>query len=209
MFSIRNVMRPFGQRSIGYLHKGSRVRGLVRDESEYLKNPKGLKYELNESNVKSLKEFLGEEYKLPNELILQILTHKSFAHGLKPFNEKLSVYGLHFLKYKTTLFTIGESNEVEKLGTEASKSLNSTLVLAEFLRSQKSNIIDSIFWKKRDPLLTNPKQNGENSIYATTTNAIVGGILLHYGKLKANKFVDEVLLKENDENSLVGISKRV
>jgi large subunit ribosomal protein L15 len=198
-------------RSIGYLHKGTRVRGLIRDEAEYLKSPKGVPYELSEQNISGLKKYLGQEYQLPDKLLLQILTHKSFAHGQKPFNEKLSVYGQHFLKFRTTLFTIHEGSEeikLDNLGSEEAKRLISPVVLAEYIRSLHNDVAGSIFWKKRDALITNPSQSGENQIYASTAFAIVGSILLQHGKDKAAKFVDEVLLKESSENSLVAIAKR-
>jgi len=203
-------------RSIGYLHKGPRVRGLLRDEADYLVSPKGLTYGENEENLSSLKSFLGEEYKLPNNIALQILTHKSFSHGLKPFNEKLAIFGSHFLKFKTSVYQITSENnlsseksinglELEQLGTLDSRNLISKFVLAEFIRQQ--NIGDSIFWKKRNPLITNSKVSGEDSVYARSLEAIVGAIILQHGKSKAEKFVDEILLNKSNEKSLVKIAE--
>lgn len=185
-------------RSVGYLHKGARVRGLMRDESHYLVNPKGLAYGANDQSLSTLKTLLGSEYALPDEVSLQVITHKSFAHGKKPFNEKLAVLGSHFLKYKATLFTINTQG-LDRIGSHASKELISDGSMAYFLQS--TGVGESIYWKKRDPLQTDPKRSGEVSVYARTGEAILGAILLTHGKEKATKFVDEVLLGGN--NSLV------
>ncbi|ONH68069.1 Ribonuclease 3 [Cyberlindnera fabianii] len=190
------------KRTVGYLHRGSRVRGLVRDEADYLVSPKGAAYELNDTSIGPLKTLLGSKYALPDELLLQIQTHKSFAHGSKPFNEKIAVYGQHFLKYKTTLHTI-ETQGIDALGSESAKKLISTGVLADFVRSH--GLADAIYWKKRNPLQTDVKVSGENSVLARTCEAIVGGILLQRGKETAEQFVDEVMLK--GEKSLVSLSQ--
>lgn len=205
--------------SLTYLHKGPRVRGLLRDEADYLVSPKGATYGESEENLSNLKKFLGEEYKLPNNIILQVLTHKSFAHGLKPFNEKLAIFGSHFLKYKASLYAIKTEDDlsskyavngfqIEQLGTPKSKELISTRVAAEFIRSV-AKIGDSIFWKKRDPLITNPKVSGEESVFARSLEALVGAILLQHGKSKAEKFIDEILLNKSKEDSLVQIAEKL
>lgn len=188
-------------RAMGYLHKGSRVRGLVRDESDYLVSPKGVAYGASEESLSPLKKLLGQEYQLQDDVSLQVLTHKSFAHGKKPFNEKLAVLGSHFLKYKASIFTINTQG-LDKMGTQKSKELISEKSLARFLEG--TGIGESIYWKKRDPLQTDAKQSGQMSVYARTGEAIVGALLLTHGKTKATKFVDEVLL--SGDNSLVNAS---
>lgn len=208
MFTTRRLVSsiaaqaPPATRMLGYLHRGARVRGLVREEADYLVSPKGNAYELSDKTIGPLKQFLGEKYSLPDELLLQIQTHKSFAHGFRPFNEKIALYGCHFLKYKTTLHTI-ETEGLDKLGSAPAKNLISTPVLAQFVRSH--GLGDAIFWKKRDPLQTDPKVSGENAVFARTCEAIVGGLLLHRGKTVAEQFVDEVML-EGDQ-SLVALSQ--
>lgn len=210
--SSSGIINP--SRSVVYLHKGPRVRGLLRDESEYLLSPKGKKYGEEEENLSNLKKFLGDEYKLPNNLILQVLTHKSFAHGFKPFNEKLAIFGSHYLKYKTSLFSINGNGdlssqyavnglELGQLGSKPARDLISKHVLAQFIRF--SNIGDSIFWKKRDPLITNSEVSGEDSVFARTLEALIGALLLQHGKAKTEKFVDEILLNESRDGSLVQI----
>lgn len=225
----QNITRSCGvisqSRSLVYLHKGQRVRGLLRDEAEFLVSPKGKKYEASEENLTNLKAYLGQEYKLPDELLLQILTHKSFAHGLKPFNEKLAIFGSHYLKYKTSLHSINDTTntststindeqtpkqstinglEFSKLGTEVSRLLNSKTVLADYIRSQ--NLGGEVFWKKRDPLIKDPDRSGENSVFSKTLEALLGALLLHHGTPKTNQFVDGVLLDKSNPASLIGIA---
>lgn len=219
IFKIHQSSSINATRSLTYLHKGPRVRGLLRDEAEYLVSPKGATYGESEENLSSLKKFLGEEYKLPNKLILQVLTHKSFAHGLKPFNEKLAIFGSHFLKYKASIFAIKPENELssnisvngfqlEELGSAKSKGLISNKTSAEFIRSV-AKIGDSIFWKKRDPLITNPNVSGENSVFARSLEALIGAILLQHGKSKAEKFIDEILLNKSKDDSLVKLAEKI
>ncbi|CCH40886.1 54S ribosomal protein L15, mitochondrial [Wickerhamomyces ciferrii] len=203
-------------RSVVYLHKGPRVRGLVRDEEDYMYSPSGKKYGLNQENLQSLKEFLGKEYELPDELSLQILTHKSFAHGIKPFNEKLSILGSHFLKNRASLYTIHkqESKDVDadinglsisQLGSLTSRNITSSEILYAFIK--KNNLTDVIFWKKRDALLTDPSKSGEIKVSDGVVKAIIGAILSHHGKVKAEKFIDDVLLNSSNEKSLVNLSQ--
>jgi large subunit ribosomal protein L15 len=195
------VLRP-QYRAIGYLHRGSRVRGLIREESDYLVSPKGKPYGISDESLSQLKQLLGAEYTLPDNISLQILTHKSFAHGRKPFNEKLAVLGSHFLKYKSAIFTMNTQG-LNHIGTQASKNLISNQTLAQF--AVNHDLGDYIFWKKRDITVKDPQKSGQWSVYARTSEAIIGAVLLQHGKEKASKFVDEVLL--NGENSLLKASQ--
>ncbi|KAH3675723.1 hypothetical protein WICMUC_002515 [Wickerhamomyces mucosus] len=203
-----STIRITSYRNIGYLHRGERIRGLIRDESEYLLNPNGLKYNLE--SILPLKQYLStlleNKSQINDELLLQISTHKSFAHGSKPFNEKLAIYGGHFLKYKTSLFAI-QTGGIDSLGSKTSKDLISRKVLAEFIRKNELN--QGIYWKKRDQLLTDSSINGEDSVFATVLEALIGGLLLNKGKLITEKFINERLLNETDPNSLINIAKNI
>lgn len=212
-------------RFITYLHSGNRVRGLKRDPESYLKNPKGLSYnsvnqsEYHDRVVQSLK--LKEcDIDLPKDVILQCLTHKSFAHGSKPYNEKLCLLGSQFLKYQASIHSLRQPELLSpvaegkiqqsinglnftNLGTHLSKLLISKPVTARFIKQR--NLDTLIFWKMKDPL-KDSHHNGETTIYSTVLNAFVGGILATNGPSKARTFVDKVLLDQESESSLVHIA---
>lgn len=212
-------------RLITYLHSGTRVRGLKRDPESFLKNPKGLSYNsLNQEEyhakvVQVLK--LDEcDIHLPNDVILQCLTHKSFAHGSKPYNEKLSLLGSQFLKYQASIHSLKQPkllspvahDKVQQpinglnftnLGTQLAKLLISKPVAANFIKEK--NLDSLVFWKMKDPL-KDSYHNGETAIYSTVLNAFVGGILATNGPLKATSFVQHVLLNDDAEVSLVRIA---
>lgn len=212
-------------RLITYLHSGSRVRGLKRDPEAFLKNPKGLSYNaLKQSEyqdkvaqILKLKEL---DIDLPNEIILQCLTHKSFAHGSKPYNEKLCLLGAHFLKYQASIHSLKQQDFLSpvaedkvqqsikglnftNLGTQVAKLLISRAVTARFIKEKSLDSL--IFWKMKDPL-RDSHHNGETAIYSTVLNAIVGGILATNGPAKAIDFVNKVLLNSESDVSLVKIA---
>lgn len=212
-------------RLITYLHSGARVRGLKRDPESYLKNPKGISYNaLKQSEyhdkviqILRLKE-LG--INLPNNVLLQCLTHKSFAHGSKPYNEKLSLLGAQFLKYQASIHSLNQSDVLSpvavgkvqqsingfnftNLGTQLSKLLISRPVTARFIKDKKLDSL--IFWKMKDPL-KDSHHSGETTIYSTVLNAFVGGILATNGPIKTVEFVKKVLLNSESDVSLVNIA---
>lgn len=212
-------------RLITYLHSGARVRGLKRDPESFLKNPKGLSYNaLKQSEyqdkviqILKLKEL---DINLPNDVILQCLTHKSFAHGTKPYNEKLCLLGTQFLKYQASIHSLKQSDLLSpvgegkvqqsikglnftNLGTQLGKLLISRPVTARFIKEK--NLDSLIFWKMKDPL-RDSHHNGETTIYSTVLNALVGGILATNGPTKAIEFVNSVLLNSESDVSLVKIA---
>ncbi|QLG73483.1 hypothetical protein HG535_0E05670 [Zygotorulaspora mrakii] len=212
-------------RTITYLVPGSRVRGLKREPSSYLKSPKGLSYqeikvsEYHDRVRKSL-QFDENEIDLPNEILLQCLTHKSFAHGSKPYNEKLGLLGSHFLKYQASIHSIKQPqllslvapNKLQQavnglnfanLGTQVSKFLISKPAMAAFVKAK--NIDSLVFWKMKDPL-KDSHHNGETTIFSSVLNALVGAILLTNGPEKANRFVSNCLLGVDKDISLVKIA---
>lgn len=212
-------------RFITYLHSGDRVRGLKRDPDYYLKNPRGLLYnsvrnsEVQDKVIESLR--LKEcDIDLPNDVILQCLTHKSFAHGSKPYNEKLSLLGSQFLKYQAAVHSLRQPDLLSpvadgkiqrpinglnftNLGTQVSKLLITKPVTARFIKEKELDSL--IFWKMKDPL-KDSHHNGETTIYSTVLNAFVGGILATNGPAKAVKFVEKVLLDKESKSSLVNIA---
>lgn len=191
-------------RSVGYLHaQPTRVRGLVRDPATFLQSPCGKPYDIQ--TVTPLKTFLGSEYAIEDNVLLQVLTHKSFAHGSKPFNEKLAVSGSHFLKYKSAIHSVNTEKGLSALGSAESRKVLSNNVLSGYVKQH--GFADVMFWKKRDALITDEIKSGEVAVRAGVLEALIGALLLTRGKDVAEKFVSEKLLSENVKGSLVDISR--
>ncbi|CCH59821.1 hypothetical protein TBLA_0B10040 [Henningerozyma blattae CBS 6284] len=203
-------------RSLTYLHAGKRINGLKRDPSSFLINPHNLVYtDLNDDNYyNKIKESLNlEAYNigLTNDLLLQIFTHKSFAHGQKAYNEKFQLLGTHFLKYYTSVYTVTQvSNDQDqnqlkfnRLGSLRSKLLIDKTVLSKFIELRKLN--EFIFWKLRNPL-KDLSYNGSDKVYSSVITALVGGILLTKGDKKAIEFINGEFLNDNsNESTLISI----
>lgn len=214
-------------RSITYLHTGERVRGLKRDPKEMLKNPEGLHYDdfdlaKNQDLVCDAFRLRQNELKLPGKLVLQCLTHKSFAQGSKPYNEKLSLLGFHFLKYCASIMSLEQPVLMDKgrkniqnpinglnfanLGTHSAKNIISKEVIGELVRLKG---IDSlIFWNKRSTL-ESAKFNGQDTVRTSVLNALIGGTLIFNGYEKTAAYVNSELLNPKNEQSLVFLSKRL
>ncbi|CCE65337.1 hypothetical protein TPHA_0K02040 [Tetrapisispora phaffii CBS 4417] len=218
------IWRP--ARLITYLHSGPRIRGIKRDPESYLKNPKGLSY----NNIKSdeyqqtIRKALNlEKYdiNMSDDLLLQCLTHKSFAHGSKPYNEKLSLLGSQFLKYQASIYSINQKDTTKKdstniiendingldftnLGTSFSKLLISTAVLSKFVKEKKLNSL--IFWKMRDNLKIDMKGSGEPLVCSTVLNALIGGMLSTNGIQKTKNFIEKELLNRENDISLIKLA---
>ncbi|SCU99975.1 LANO_0F04588g1_1 [Lachancea nothofagi CBS 11611] len=225
--SLRLLRTPVGFRNITYLHSGNRVRGLKRDPSEFLRLPSGLLYTEVEPHkyqetVRSQLNLEKHGVALSNELILQCLTHKSFAHGSKPYNEKLALLGSQYLKYHASVHSLKDSATplVASAGTQQNqKPINglnftnlgsqvSKLLIAKKTTAQviKERQLDSlIFWKKRDPL-QNSTYNGETAVLASVLNALVGGILITNGPEKTSHYIENEFLNPSNEASLVRIA---
>ncbi|CAH01828.1 mitochondrial 54S ribosomal protein mL57 [Kluyveromyces lactis] len=221
-----NLSTKFGVRNGSYLHVGTRVRGLKRDPVESLKNPHGLHYDslVKDGHVSTVKQGLNlEKYgiDLPDDIITQCLTHKSFAQGIKPYNQKLSIIGGHFVKYQACLHSLGlpvserqlsQSVQSEPvinglnfgmLGKGSSKMLISKQSTAEFL--QRRNLDKLVFWNKRDTQKSH-KYNGEYTVLQTVLNSVVGSVYLLHGQDKATEYVLHELFSDNSD-SLTKISE--
>ncbi|EDO15428.1 hypothetical protein Kpol_1027p2 [Vanderwaltozyma polyspora DSM 70294] len=217
---LKAILNP--TRSITYLHSGTRVRGLKRDPASFLVSPKGVKYdELNrtEFNEKIDKILNLSKYdiKVPNDLLLQCFTHKSFAHGIKPYNEKLSLLGLQFLKLQAGIYSISQSvnlspvqaGKIQKqidnlnftnLGTQFSKLIISKYSTSKFIIEK--NLDSLIFWKMRDPFKAK-NYNGDHTINSTVLAALIGGILKTNGPAKTANFITGELLNNDNTASLL------
>ncbi|CCD26212.1 mitochondrial 54S ribosomal protein mL57 NDAI_0H00380 [Naumovozyma dairenensis CBS 421] len=212
---IRSLGAKYQTRNIiTYLHSGSRIQGLKRDPKTYLVNPHGLSYTevdgkanatdskfFNDINKKLNLENLN--ISIPNNILLQCLTHKSFAHGTKPYNEKLNLLGSQFLKFRASVFSIRSNTEqninLRALGTPFNRSLVSKDTLSTYIKS--IGLEKYIFWKKRDsnsiiPIDTDQQIdtfNGEATVLSTILNSIIGAILITNGEQKTIEFINTLL----------------
>lgn len=205
-------------RFITYLHSGPRVRGIKRDPASYMLNPYGLTYESVDkekgsqtsqffSKIRNQLPFNKFNITMDDRLLLQCFTHKSFAHGKVPYNEKLFIIGSHFLKVQASLHSMrlidsDNSNGLvngmnfDTLGSYESKNLLTEPRLFKFMESL--GLHELVFWKKRD---SNGTQifNGEPKIVSSVLSSVVGAILLTNGVEKASLFVNEFLLGQHSE----------
>ncbi|KAI5954486.1 hypothetical protein KGF54_002261 [Candida jiufengensis] len=188
-----------------YLHKGPRIEGLKKDPKEAFINSNGIEYELNTENIKHIKSFLGDNYKIPDEIALQIITHKSFGNGIKPYNEKLAAMGSKLLNLSLAKHVINspQQNQPQQLqinglnlsilGTPLSKELSSRKSTGYFAKLNNLNKI--MFWKSRNPTL-NFEQSGELKVSSQLIYSLIGAINYHYGKHKAEEFINEKFVKK-------------
>lgn len=180
--------------------RGERVRGMIRDPEDILTS-QGHKYGITQENLKPLKEFLGDDYKLPDKLLLQVITHKSFAHGTKPYNEKLSFLGEELLKYTASKYAIGTGSKAtnydfsvgnynfDSLGSLAHRLMVTDKTLSEFAADKG---LDKVFFcKVAVPQGSQEKGVKPKAMYSTITSSLVGAIALQHGKKAAEKFIEE------------------
>lgn len=194
-----------------YLHAGARVRGLKKDPVSYLRNPAGLKYDEvkpaeYQDKIRQVLNFKEHGIELSDPVILQCFTHKSFAHGSRPYNEKLNLLGSQFLKLNASIHSVKEGNDTDftQLGTVESRGLISHHTAANYIMRKQLDPL--VFWKMSD--LNNGPVNGKSKILSTVLNSIVGAIVLQQGTGKASQFVFEDLLNPKNSDSLLNISSK-
>lgn len=205
-------------RTLVYMRDGTlKARGLKKNESDYL-TVNGVTYPGNDKTLEPAKAFLGEEFYLPDATLLQTLTHKSFAHGKKPYNEKLAILGKEYLKMHTSDYAVSQDKESPlsinnknfDIVPQAMEILSSSSVTSEVCKI--SGIANNIFWKKRDEVSNSnfhresvdealtvfqklsEKEAGAPTVYSKTIFALVGAVLLQHGQKKADSFVSQKLL---------------
>ncbi|KAK6455491.1 ribonuclease-III-like-domain-containing protein [Scheffersomyces xylosifermentans] len=183
-----------------YLHKGPRVAGLKRDPEEAFVTHNGHKYGVSEENLKPIKSFLSDKYAITDDLALQVLTHKSFGNGIKPYNEKLGAMGSKMLNLFFAKFVVEQpsTNELaingknlDVLGTPVAKELAGRLALGIFARS--NNLNSTMFWKSYNHGV-GFETSGEMKVSAQMMYALVGAVTFVHGKTVAEEFIREKLL---------------
>lgn len=142
------------------------------------------------------------------------MTHKSFAHGLKPYNENLAIIGRHFLRLQTISYASSQESEnpgaINGQNFDVSLAKISTLMSATPVTSnlcQRLGIDRHIFWKSPKSNNTNNDGRSSNLVMAKTMDALVGAVLMTLGQYKAQKFVQDRLLE--GPNSLISIAKEI
>lgn len=184
-----------------YLHSGPRVAGIRRDPAEVFTTSSGHSYGTQPENLKHIKLFLQEEYAIPDEMALQVLTHKLFGNGIKPYNEKLSTMGSKLLNLVLAKYVVAKQTDnelaingknLDVLGTPMAKELGGRMSLGVFAKNSKLNTI--MFWKLYNSLLSF-ERSGELKVSAQMMYALVGAVTFVHGKTAAEKFVEEKLIK--------------
>ncbi|RKP29050.1 hypothetical protein METBISCDRAFT_19578 [Metschnikowia bicuspidata] len=181
-----------------------------KDLAAVLQFPSGETYGCNSHNLQHIKTFLSDRYAIPDDMALQVLTHKSFTNGLKPYNEKLSAMGSKLLNLFSAKFVVegATTNELavngknlDVLGTPIAKELGGRMALGLFAKASKLNTI--MFWKSYNSLLSF-QESGELKVSAQMMYALVGAVTFIHGKKAAEMFVREKLL--DGPNSLENIA---
>ncbi|KAL6450997.1 MRPL15 54S ribosomal protein L15 [Candida maltosa Xu316] len=211
--NIRTLNTRVLTRSL-YLHKGPRVEGLKRHPEAAFVNPQGVQYELNESNISKIKAFLGKKYAIPDETALQVITHKSFGNGIKPYNEKLTAMGsklvsLFFAKHVTNNNCNKpqaiEGKNLDVLGTPVSKELSSLRTAGTF--AKLNNINDIMFWQSSKSTL-GFESSGEMKVSGQMLYGLVGAVNFYHGKEKAEEFISEKLAAGFEKIALNHVSNK-
>lgn len=163
--------------------------------------PTGQKYGVIEENLTQIKLFLSEEYAIPDYMVLQVITHKSFLQGIKPYNEKLSVMGSKLLNLYSAKYVINtpsnnemaiEGKNLDVLGTPIARELCGRMALGLF--AKYSNLNASLFWRSYNSLLSF-LESGELKVSAQMMYALIGAVNFIHGKSVAEAFITEKLLR--------------
>lgn len=133
---------------------------------------------------------------LPEEIKWQALTHKSFDHGRRPFNDKLAYLGKRILDLQTSLALLQQpmapdDNAAHHLYVFAHPSLsgiNNITPHAKSMALDKKRLaqlagtygLDKVTrWKPRKT--ENLESSGQDVVLAQTIYAIVGAVALQKG----------------------------
>jgi len=185
------------------LHKGPRVEGLKRDPKEVFLNHNGIEYELNQNNIQHIKSYLGDKFPIPDEIALQIITHKSFGNGIKPYNEKLAAMGSKLLSLFAAKHVVNKSTATDAklaingknlsiLGSPNAKELPGRISTGYFAKLNGLN--DVMFWKSRNPTLSF-ESSGELKVSSQLLYSLIGAVNIYHGKAKAEEFISDNIIK--------------
>ncbi|KAK9449830.1 mitochondrial 54S ribosomal protein mL57 [Limtongia smithiae] len=145
-------------------------------------------------------------FELPRELLLQVFTHKSFRHGIFPYNERLAFYGRKLFTLQIALLVSAAPSE--SLTAIAGKDIDAvTAPTADHLLHSRnpifnvakaSQILPLIKWKSaknfEDVLTAPPRKSGLFEAGSQTIFASIGAVAMHHGGAKAEQFVRRVVM---------------
>ncbi|KAF9305902.1 hypothetical protein BGZ74_008360 [Mortierella antarctica] len=114
----------------------------------------------------------------------QAITHKSFAHGSLPTNEKLGYLGRTFLELHVTEQKWDKTKSNKTLRSSVAYSINSE----KLAKIARSNGVDEVLrWKA--PSSAPGSKVGEDTVLAHTMEAIIGAVYHDKGSKAAREFV--------------------
>lgn len=185
---------PPGARGVAYAATKS-VRGLKKDPEQYLTSPQGTRYPGTAETLEPARRFMGE-FALPENLLLQCLVHKSFAHGSVPYNEKLAILGQQLFRFEASRSAVeapdaapgraAVNNLNFNISHNAIEILSSTPVVSAVC--DKAGLVNAMFYKPANDK-TSP------TVKAKVIHALVGAVLLEKGALEATRFMNTRLLQ--------------
>ncbi|CDK27053.1 unnamed protein product [Kuraishia capsulata CBS 1993] len=185
------------------VYRSSKSKGGIRNPDDYLTSG-SRKYELNEDNLKHIKGYLSSiesgKYQLPDRLLLQVITHKSFAHGKLPYNEKLSILGYSLFSMTTAKFAlhIAEVSKardvVDVVNSTGFKLLNRNSMLDVF--SSLTGLAKVVFWKNPEPLNLDGASALNKTVERNTVLALIGAIISQHGTKSAEEFVINEVIQQ-------------
>lgn len=193
------AVRQQSVRSI-FLNAGRRIPGLKRDPSVAFIAQSGHAYGPSSENLDPLKSFLLNKYPLLDEMIMQVMTHKSFGNGIKPYNEKLAVMGSKLINLfcakmvieapSTNELTINNKN-LDVLGTPISVELTKRALYGLFAKMHK--LTDTMFWKSYGTDV-GFESSGEMKVAAQMMFALIGAVTFVHGKTAAEQFIKDQIM---------------
>ncbi|KAH3660428.1 hypothetical protein OGAPHI_007014 [Ogataea philodendri] len=181
--------------------KGPRVKGALRDPEDIL-TVNGIRYGSSEDNLKPLKTFLQTKlkgkYELPDKLLLQIITHKSFAHGTQPYNARLSYFGKELIQLSAAKYALSQPTDnefaINNLNFDSLGSFTQSFMKSEKLLKEYAvlNNLDTVFFRRL--ALPSGREDADykpRSIWSTLTASLVGAIATQHGKKAAEEFIQQ------------------
>ncbi|KAF9359612.1 hypothetical protein BGX26_011948 [Mortierella sp. AD094] len=137
------------------------------------------------AKVNAVYKRLGVELSDPS-LMTQAITHKSFAHGSVPTNEKLGYLGRTFLELHITEQKWDKVNSNKTLRATVSHALSSD----KLTKVGRSLGVDEVMrWKS--PSSTPGSKTGEDTVLAHTVEAIVGAVYHDKGSKAARELINK------------------
>lgn len=171
------------------------ARGLKKDQEQYLISPQGTRYPGTAATLEPVRLFMGE-FSLPENLLLQCLVHKSFAHGSVPYNEKLAILGQQLFRFEASRSAVSAPDTAPKkaavnnlnfdISHNAIEILSSTPVVSAVC--DKAGLAEAMFYKPANDKVS-------PTIKAKVIHALVGAVLLEKGALEAARFMSTRLLQ--------------